>query len=910
MNPQIDRLAAALADRYRIERELGMGGMATVYLAHDIKHDRKVALKVLKPELAAVLGADRFVQEIKTTAALQHPHILPLFDSGVADSFLYYVMPFIDGETLRSKLDRETQLGIDESVRIATNIADALDYAHRHGVIHRDIKPENILLHEGRPMVADFGIALAVSAAAGGRMTETGLSLGTPHYMSPEQATAEKDIGARSDIYSLASVLYEMLAGQPPHLGGSAQQIIMKIITEAPRPVTELRKSVPPHIADALATALEKLPADRFTSASEFAVALQGVLTSVSARARRQLQPQRRWLRDRRSQVALVSLAALALFAGVSEVRMRGGVAPTAPVKARLAFAPGDRIAGSLSDDSWNGERPSHTAFAISPDGSTLVYAGERAGVRQLFVRLLTGETATPLAGTEGGESPFISPDGSTVAYWVKGHLMRVPLAGGAPAQIAEVERNIRGGDWYGDRIVVGNTEGLIMLSAAGTSKPDTITDRGGSLPRFLPGGKAIIFSQQTGWNSEHRRLEVLTIASGERKQLIDDASDGRYLSTGHIVFARAGTMMAVPFDARRLEITGTPVVVVSDIMHAINGTNTGAMTGAMQAAVSSQGHLLYLAGGITPDRQRQIISLDRQGHATPLAAAGVRPFFALRLSPDETKIAVSVVGWHRLTYVFDLVRSTGQSLPDPGPQLWPLWSHDARRILRTGIVNDSAAIVWSPADGSRPAEPLISGKVLTGAPSFWSMDGSELFARRGSTGNSSLVAHNLKTGQTRSIGNLPQDADFATLSPDGKWLAYSATETGTQQREVYVQPWPALDRKWKVSRDGGWTAKWTKHGSELLYTKSLGEDTTGQGVTSMLSVALQFEPDYSAQLPKELFRYNFGTTTGTRSWDATGDGSRILVIAGPLMRAPPGDLLFVANWATELQRLVPRKTP
>ncbi|HUF70525.1 MAG TPA: serine/threonine-protein kinase, partial [Longimicrobiales bacterium] len=242
----VDRLAAALADRYRIERELGAGGMATVYLAHDLKHDRRIALKVLKPELSAVIGAERFLAEIKTTANLQHPHILPLFDSGAADGFLFYVMPFIDGETLRAKLDRETQLGIDESVKIATSVADALDYAHRHGVIHRDIKPENILLPEGRPMVADFGIALAVSAAAGGRMTETGLSLGTPHYMSPEQATAEKEISARSDIYSLASVLYEMLAGEPPHMGNSAQQIIMKIITEPAQPVTKLRRSVPP----------------------------------------------------------------------------------------------------------------------------------------------------------------------------------------------------------------------------------------------------------------------------------------------------------------------------------------------------------------------------------------------------------------------------------------------------------------------------------------------------------------------------------------------------------------------------------------------------------------------------------------------------------------------------------------
>ena len=232
--------------------------MATVYLAEDLKHERKVAVKVLRPELAAVLGAERFVKEIKTTANLQHPHILPLFDSGEADGFLYYVMPFIDGETLRDKLNRETQLGIDEAVNITTAIADALDYAHRNNVIHRDIKPENILLHDGRPMVADFGIALALSAAAGGRMTETGMSLGTPHYMSPEQATAEKDLTNRSDIYSLGCVLYEMLTGEPPHTGGSAQAIIMKIVTDEARPVTELRKSVPPHVAAALGKVLRR----------------------------------------------------------------------------------------------------------------------------------------------------------------------------------------------------------------------------------------------------------------------------------------------------------------------------------------------------------------------------------------------------------------------------------------------------------------------------------------------------------------------------------------------------------------------------------------------------------------------------------------------------------------------------
>ena len=313
MSQQTDRLNTALAGRYRILRHLGEGGMATVYLCEDLKHDRQVALKLLKPELAAVLGAERFVQEIKTTAALQHPHILPLFDSGAADGFLFYVMPFIDGETLRAKLDRETQLGVEESVRIARDVADALHYAHTRGIVHRDVKPENILLHDGRPMVADFGIALAVSAAAGGRMTETGLSLGTPPYMSPEQATAEKEITARSDVYSIGSVLYEMLTGNPPHTGASAQQIIMKIITVPAEPVTVYRKSVPANVAAVVAKSLEKLPADRFESAKAFAEVLANPAFATTAHAHgvSGTRPDPRWRR-----IAITTgVVAAALFA-------------------------------------------------------------------------------------------------------------------------------------------------------------------------------------------------------------------------------------------------------------------------------------------------------------------------------------------------------------------------------------------------------------------------------------------------------------------------------------------------------------------------------------------------------------------------------------------------------------------
>ncbi|MFN9086426.1 MAG: serine/threonine-protein kinase, partial [Gemmatimonadaceae bacterium] len=279
------RLTAALADRYRVERELGAGGMATVYLAHDLKHERDVAIKVLHPDLGAALGAERFLSEIKTTAKLQHPHILPLLDSGAADGRLFYVMPYVRGETLRARLERERQLPMAEALRIAREVAGALDHAHKQGIIHRDIKPENILLQEGSALVADFGIALAVQQAGTQRLTQTGLSLGTPLDMSPEQAMGERAIDARSDVYALGAVTYEMLAGEPPFSGPTTQAIVARVLTERPAAIRAVRDTVPDGVEAAVFTALAKLPADRFGSAAAFAEALSATAARDSTSA-------------------------------------------------------------------------------------------------------------------------------------------------------------------------------------------------------------------------------------------------------------------------------------------------------------------------------------------------------------------------------------------------------------------------------------------------------------------------------------------------------------------------------------------------------------------------------------------------------------------------------------------------
>ncbi len=400
MTTDTERLATALADRYRIEKQLGAGGMATVYLATDLKHDREVALKVLRPELGAVLGDERFLAEIKITAKLDHPHILTLIDSGVASGYLYYVLPLVRGESLREKLNKEKQLGLEEAVAITRQVASALDYAHRHGVVHRDIKPENILLQEGEAMLTDFGIALAVKEAGGNRLTETGLSLGTPMYMSPEQATGDRMLDARSDVYSLAAVLYEMLAGEPPVTGPTAQAMIAKLMTERPTHLRVVRPSVPEAVDAAVARALDKTPADRFPSAGDFARAIEVKPAPAAAPAGRRVG----W-------PVTVGGLGVVLFAGLGFLLATGRLgASRAP-----AFALRDRTQLTFTGKVY--------ASAITPDGKQLAYiTRDCAGANCSYAVEIqdVGGTATHrvLEGATAAYGLEWAPDRRNLIFW------------------------------------------------------------------------------------------------------------------------------------------------------------------------------------------------------------------------------------------------------------------------------------------------------------------------------------------------------------------------------------------------------------------------------------------------------------------------------------------------------------
>ena len=862
MSDALVRLTSALADRYRIERELGQGGMATVYLAQDLKHDRKVALKVLKPELAAVLGADRFVQEIKTTAALQHSHILPLFDSGTADGFLYYVMPYIEGEALRTKLDRETQLGIDEAVRIACEVADALDYAHRHGVIHRDIKPENILLHDGRPMVADFGIALALSAAAGGRMTETGLSLGTPHYMSPEQATAEKEITARSDVYSLGSVLYEMLSGNPPHVGASAQQIIMKIVTEEAAPVTRVRKSVPPNVAAAVAKSLERLPADRFESAADFSAALRNPsFTTASAggtAAGPAVPPHHR-----------TALLATAVFTALAAFAAWGWLRPTPDPTLHVSIPP---AAGTnfIPNPGW---------AALSPDGRTVVFAATGEGTSRLYRRPVDGFRVEAIEGSDEATYPFFSPDGAWVGFYTRSRQIRkVPLAGGPSTTIVDIPFWRFGAVWRrnGTIVVVSDSRGLYAVPDHGgslTPLTDSDSAAGGTRvdsPQELRDGRLLATHvSRAEWYKGGGRLAV--IPPGERRwRLLPGGAWGTYVAAGYLISRPGNETVALRYDLANGRIRGNPIAVLDGVAEFLT--------------VNSRGDVAYFSFPNVPPRFFSLV--DRAGTAVRLSVAPGN-YRHPRLSPDGTRLALNrdsdvwvldlrSRGWSRLT--------TSEGITEPQ------WSADGRRIAHS--VFDTATgyngLVWRNADGSGERH-LIHSAIGDDWPSDWSPDGRHLVVYGGVVGMNVSVVDLDSAPTLRPVTRIAGTARNARFSPDGRWLAYQSNETGRMQ--VYVVSYPDLGQKRPISTDGGTEPAWRPHGGELYYRNG----------PSMMAVTVRTAPTLEVASPHELFRGSFGEDLfGDRSYDVMPDGQHFLMFESNPAAAP--ELRVIRNWAAELR--------
>jgi len=787
----LEQLRSSVAGRYRIERELGAGGMATVYLAEDLKHKRRVALKVLKPELAAVLGAERFVQEIRTTAALQHPHILPLFDSGETDGFLYYVMPFIDGETLRAKLDRETQLGIEESVKLTTAVADALDYAHRHGVIHRDIKPENILLHDGRPMVADFGIALAVSAAADGRMTETGLSLGTPHYMSPEQATAEKEITGRSDIYSLASVLYEMLTGDPPHTGASVQQIIMKIITESPQPVIVLRKSVPANVAAAVSKALEKLPADRFASAAEFAAALRDErFSTVALTTATDAKHQSR-------RFALVGASVLAAAFGFAFAWALKDGTPS--------------VAGSGPIYRFEVERPSGynsegVGMNILPNGTGALMIADGAAGHGIVMQSFDGASPRFFSAPAASIGSYMSRDGSGIYFYAfpspgSSQVQLLPLSGAPPRIVTDSLRFGLAidaeGRIYGTHLTAG---GLTRVDRTGKveqlTRPDTAAhERVHAFPKLVAGDRLMAF--HIGYaDGRPERVAFVDL----RQRVVHTTVEGKNVETlpnGYVIFSRDGTLYAGRLDPSRLDFAGAPIPVLRGV-----GGYTVSETGSLLFRESTPSTWqLRTNDGKTPDA-----AISAEG-----AVVG-----GVRLGPGANNL-LTLEGTQNLWVRSPSGASRHLTVSDK-PHRLAGWSPDGSRVLYVefdeepnNFATPHTKVFATRVDGTGTPEHMIPNGGASIREADWgrrgiayaTIDGTIWWLAEGQREPVKVAAG--ESGVGGSAWATP------TASTDGRFIAFKGKSS-----TVVVAAIPPGTGSWEVSP--GLNPRWSSDGGFLYF--------------------------------------------------------------------------------------------
>ena len=808
------RLTAALADRYRLERELGQGGMATVFLAEDLRHHRKVAVKVLRPELAAILGAERFLAEIRTTANLQHPHILPLHDSGQVESTVFYVMPFVDGETLRDRLTREKQLPVEDAVRIATQVASALDYAHRQGVIHRDIKPENILLHDGSALVADFGIALAASSTGGGRMTETGMSLGTPHYMSPEQAMGEREISARSDVYALGVMTYEMLTGDPPFTGSTAQAIVARVMTEDARPITLQRKTVPPHVEAAVLTALEKLPADRFASAREFGEALRnpGFTAAVGTVRVAALVPEvGRW-----RAIALGALA-VAGMASVAAAWLALRPAPGRPVGKYAVLLDSTAPLGYAG-----GGEPNR--LALTPDGRELVYPTGLLGQRQLVVRALGSLESHPIPGTEGSPSlPAVSPDGSQVAFLtVNPFTIRVAsLRGGSVLTLVDSGFQSAAAWGPGDFVYyVGHDTLLRRVPSGGGPLEEVVT-----LPRprgqgryvglrLLPGGRGALVTEQATGDGGQAQLHVVDLKTGRITATLQGIMGVHVAEAEALVYvADEGTLMATRFDLGALTVRGRPIPLFGGL----------SARGPWTDLAVAGGTLAYTRPG--SNAPEVLAWADRTGAMTPVDTAWHdTELESFALSPDGTRLAISIVA--------AAGGGTGRTdvrvkLMDKGPVSrltfggdgndTPAWTPDGRYVSYRSNRDGHYSLWRRRADGVG-SEELVADVGRNVVTADWSADGAWLLVSVAGPPSRDILVMRLGSDSTpRPLLAESYDEVQPSLSPDGRWLAYVSNETGT--REVFLRPFPAVDQgKWQVSQGGGQGPIWAPNGRELYF--------------------------------------------------------------------------------------------
>ena len=885
---------------YRIVEKLGEGGMGVVYRAEDTKLRRGVALKFLRVDtLESAEGKERFLREAQAAAALDHPNICTVHQIDEADGRTFIVMAYCEGKSLKEKI-AERLFALSEALDLAILIGEGLQAAHAKGIFHRDVKPANVIvLANGQPKLMDFGL---VHLAGRTRLTRSGTLMGTPAYMSPEQIRGE-EADARTDIWSLAVVLYEMLTGRPPFRGEVEQAVSYTILNEPHEPLTAVRSGVPMELDRVFDKALAKDRNQRYQHVDEMVVDLRAVARGLGEgrAAKGRVTPVPVW----RRRVAAGVLAGLVIGCAAAGVAgwatwWRGAVEP--PVtRFTINLPQGQRIVASFNP-----------SIEISPNGRVLFYivptpGGGVGGFETLLRRLDEAEPKT-MASITGGV-PVFSPDSQWVSFIdpASRTLRRAALSGGAPLTISSYEW-INRGFWGADNYLYwtpGTRSGIARTPiTGGMTEPVTELDTSKNeqnhrYPWPLPGGKEIVFTvtETTMESFDDAKIVAQTLDTGQRKTLVEGGTCPRYSPTGHLLYTRSGNLYAVPIDVKNLEVTGPPVTVVEGVLMSRN-------TGAAYYTLSETGTLAYVPGGAA-DGNRQLVWVDRQGKETPLPLPA-RPYLYPHLSPDGKQLALEIEGPSHDFYTYDFARGVLTKMSLDGLSHAPVWSPDGKNIgFRSWKLGGMT--MWSvPADRSGPDEQLLDQKGMQSVVS-WSPDGNYIAyvdAFPG-TGMDALVLplkgerKPVPIAQTKFVEGSPK------FSPDGRWLAYCSNESG--RAEVFVQPFPGPGPKIQVSTEGGTDPLWRRTGGELYYRSG----------DKMMIVEVRTQPTFTAGRPKLLWEghYSHGMSSScgapgvtSFNYDVTPDGQRFLMVKDAHQDIASTKIEVVLNWTEELKRLTAQK--
>jgi serine/threonine protein kinase/Tol biopolymer transport system component len=851
---------------YEILSAIGAGGMGEVYRARDTRLDRVVAVKILPDHLSdrAELR-ERFEREARTVASLNHAHICALYDIGHQDGTDFLVMEYLEGETLAERL-KKGPLPLDQVLQYAIEIADALDKAHRKGITHRDLKPGNIMLTKSGTKLLDFGLAkLRQDAALGSPLsqlptanegiTAQGTILGTLQYMAPEQVEGKtNEIDARTDIFAFGAIVYEMATGKRAFEGKTSASVIAKILETDPPPVSSLQPLTPPAVDRVIKRCLAKDPNERWQSASDLEAELKWSAESISQAGLSAggANPVRKNSRTTVPWIVL-SLAACAIVAVAAWNVRRLSPTPRPVTRFTITLPAGQRLAAL--------DTP---AIALSPDGTRLAYvAAQGNGPQQLYLRAMDSSEAKLIPSTDGAVNPFFSPDSQWVGFFAGLKLKKVSVSGGAPVTLADAAAP-QGASWNSQGIIAFGSEPAAVLlrvsDAGGTPQELTRLQKGEAdhdWPEFLPGDKTVLFAA-SGDDRANAQIATQSLVTGERRNLIQGATHPYYASSGQLVYAQGGNLMAVPFDLQRLAVTGGAIGVVE-------GVQQSTSSGGAQYSVSNTGSLVYVLGAVQATAQSRLIWVTRNGTEQRLRIP-VREYRFPGLSPDGRRLAVRMSDQ---VWVYDLARETQTRFTFEGDENSnPLWTPDGKRIAFRSTRGGQSDVFWQMADGSGSLERLTTTGEEFQTPGSWSPDGQLLaLGKVSSNKRSEIWVLRLSDRKAQPFLQTSFDEMAPRFSPDGRWLAYSSNESG--RFEVYVQPYPGPGGKYQVSTDGGTEPVWNRNGRELFY----------RVVDKMMAVDVATQSGFSAGKPQMLFEGRYDPGPFTADYDVSPDGQRFLMI-------------------------------